>query len=133
MTTTDYSKFLLALVMWREASGEGETGMLAVGHVIANRVFQWSHSWYAVIVGANEFSSMTIKGDGQTVKYPQPNDPVFQLAENVYTGFSQRDPTLGALYYSNESVVGEGWYRTHIIEDPAHPVTVVIGRHTFRR
>jgi spore germination cell wall hydrolase CwlJ-like protein len=126
-----YSKFLLALVIWREASGEGEVGMLAVGHVIANRVFHWSRSWHDVILGQNQFSSMTIKGDGQTVKYPALGDPVFDIAESVYAGFS-RDNTGGALYYANEEVVGVGWYRDHIILSPEHLVTVIIGRHTFR-
>lgn len=132
MDASDYSKFLLALVMWREASGEGEQGMLGVGHVIANRCFHWSKSWHDVIVGQNQFSSMTIKGDGQTVKWPALGDPVFALADAIYGGLS-KDNTNGALYYANEAVVGEGWYRTNVIESPQHPVLVVIGRHTFRK
>lgn len=127
-----YDLFLLALVMWREARGEGPDGMRAVGHVILNRAHDWGQTLYQAIIGRNQFSSITVLGDSQTVLWPLPNDPVFALAAEVYNGTSP-DPTGGACYYANESVITSEWYRQHIIEDAAHPVTVVLGKHTFRK
>lgn len=132
MTSDDYSKFLLALTIYREARGEGEAGMTAVGHVIANRCFQWGRTWHDAITSRNQFSSMSVAGDSQTVVWPPVNDPVFEIAENVYVGFS-KDNTGGALYYANEGAISSDWYRKEIIENPEHPVTVVIGKQTFRK
>jgi len=132
MTPADYSKALLALVLYREARGEGAAGMTAVGHVIANRCFQWSKSWHDVILGKNQFTSMSVTGDTQTVIWPPLGDPVFDIAEAVYGGFS-KDPTGGALYYANESVITSAWYEREIISSGQHPVTVIIGKQTFRR
>ena len=132
MSAADYSKALLAIVMYREARGEGEAGMTAVGHVIANRCFQWSKTWHDVILGINQFSSMSIHGDANDIVWPPLNDPVFDLAEAIYGGFS-KDPTGGALYYANESTMTSGWYQRNVIESPEHPVLVVIGKQVFRR
>lgn len=127
-----YESFLLALVMWREARGESAAGMIAVGCCIRNRAHDWGQTIVHAIVGANQFSSMTIKGDANTVLYPPENDAVFDLARDIVEGI-QTDTTGGAHYYANEQAVTSEWYVTHVINDPAHPVTVQIGRHTFRR
>jgi len=132
VTPADYNQFLLAIAMWREARGEGVTGMTAVGHVIANRAFRWNKTLHDVIVGINQFSSMTVKGDPETVLWPPLNDSVFGLAETVYSGLS-KDPTMGALYYANENIPLDGWYQRDVIESGLHPITVVIGKHTFRK
>lgn len=128
----NYDQFLLALVMWREARGEGPDGMRAVGHVILNRTHAWGQTLYQAIIGRNQFSSITVLGDSQTVLWPLPNDPVFALAAEVYNGTSP-DPTGGALYYANESAITSEWYQIHIVADPAHEVTAQIGHHTFRK
>jgi spore germination cell wall hydrolase CwlJ-like protein len=125
-----YEEYLLVLVMWREARGEGPAGMEAVGHVICNRVNDWKQTWRQVIVGTNQFSSITIRGDINTIMFPLENDPVFEIAKAVYAGGA--DMTNGAHFYANEQAVTSDWYITHIIQSPDHPVTANIGRHTFR-
>jgi N-acetylmuramoyl-L-alanine amidase len=132
MTPAEYSKFLLALVIYREARGEGEVGMIAVAHVIANRCFTWGKSYHDVILGQNQFSSMSVPNDPELHVWPALGDPVFDIAEAAYSGFS-KDPTGGALYYANESVVTSGWYQRNVMDNPEHPVLVVLGRHTFRK
>jgi spore germination cell wall hydrolase CwlJ-like protein len=127
-----YEEMLLAICMWREARGEGTNGMLAVGCVIRNRAEAWHQPIRDVIVGHDQFSSMTVKGDANTVLYPIAGDAVFGLAADITDG-TQEDLTEGALYYADEAQVTSEWYRVHVMADPAHPVTVVIGRHTFRK
>ena len=66
MTDTNTSTLdvsIAALCAWREASGEGEQGMRAVLHVIANRSRKWNKSILAVVTQPKQFSSMTIRGD----------------------------------------------------------------------
>ena len=127
-----YEEFLLALVIWREARGEGHDGMVAVGCVIRNRAHDWGQTFYKAIVGQNQFSSMTIKGDSQTVLWPAPDDGVIQIARDVYSG-ATGDTTGGAHYYANEAAMNSVWYQKNIIESPEHPVTLALGKHTFRR
>ena len=127
-----YDSFLLALAMWREARGEGAAGMIAVGCVIRNRVKDWQQSYRDVIVGKNQFTSVSVLGDPNTVLFPLENDAVFGLAQDVVEG-TQPDTTSGAHYYANEKAALSDWYVQHVIQDVAHPFTTIIGRHTFRR
>lgn len=140
-----YPEFLLALVMWREARGEGEAGMRAVGHVIRNRVFDGQGDWHKVITAPLQFTSMnppkTKEGfpkDGQTALFPKSDDlrwiSAVEAAHKIFSGQDQ-DITGGALYYANlEHIDKGGWFEVTILSDPAKfPQTAVIGRHTFYR
>ena len=127
-----YAEFLLALCLWREARGEGDAGMTAVGCVIRNRVNDWKQDWRKVIVGANQFSSMTIQNDPNTVLWPLDGDPVFGIAHGIIGG-SIADTTGGAHFYANEAAITSDWYRVHIMESTEHPVTATVGHHTFRK
>ena len=131
----DYEIILLALVAWREARSEGPIGMAAVMHVIANRVKQGWGGWIKVITAASQFASMTVKGDSQTVAWPQTGDKVFEVAlaeaSIVHSG-EHADQTAGALYYANLKTATSGWFFTNIANNPEdHPQTAVIGKHTF--
>lgn len=141
MTADDYVKSLLAIVIWRESRGDGVDAMRAVAHVIANRVKDYwkdkatAWDWITVITSANQFSSMTIRGDSQTVLWPPlvtdwPNSH-FDIAERVYRG-QDLDNTAGALFYANEANITSGWYKTNIIDSGKHPVLITIGKQTFR-
>lgn len=129
-----YDMSLLITVAWREARGDGRDAMRAVGHVIANRVRANKSNWIEEICKPNQFSSMTICGDSQTVIWPKEADVInlYALMHNVYDG-TDIDNTKGALYYANEPEVGPGWYRTNIIENPMHPINAIIGKQTFRK
>jgi spore germination cell wall hydrolase CwlJ-like protein len=125
-----YFKSLLSLVLWREARGEGHTGMRAVAHVIRNRVLatRLPDQWEDVIESAKQFSSMTVKGDSQTIDWPKQPDSSFedamQIAEAVYNG-TDEDITGGATMYANLHVCHPNWNFSELAQ------TVVIGAHTF--
>ena len=137
MTTDDYAVSLLAIMIYREARGEGVAGMQAVAHVVLNRVSKTQLGTLAqkvvkVICSFNQFSSMTVRGDAETVLWPLLGDPCFQIAEDAYSGVSL-DNTGGALYYANEATMTSTWYRSNIINCPQHSVTATIGSQTFRK
>ena len=130
-----YETVMLALVMWREARGEGRDGQRAVGHVVRNRSKAGWGSVVECIVKKNQFTSMSVPGDGQLTKWPLLSDGRFvdtlHDASRILSG-EDGDLTGGALYYANLEVATSGWFFEHIVGDPVgHPVTGVIGRHTF--
>lgn len=137
MNWADWFKALLALVLWREARGEGHDGMRAVAHVIRNRV-EASHlpdQWEDVIEAKWQFSSMTAPGDSQLLAWPKQPNPAFEdameIADHVYDG-ADFDLTDGAHFYANLAIVPASSSFWKIANDAAgHPQTAVIGHHTF--
>jgi hypothetical protein len=143
MTFDDFSKSLLCLLAWREERSNGVNGMLGVMFVVRNRVKKgWFGGDYLQnIASHNQFSSMTVVGDSQTVKYPVINDPQFtqalQLVDEVCDENNPRvdNITNGALYYADLNSSGMtqgGWFQTHIVGDPTnHPRSAQIGSTTY--
>lgn len=136
---SSWFKAVLALVIWREARGEGEDGMRAVAHVIRNRVEATNKpdTWEDVIEGKNQFSSLTVPGDSQLVLWPKQPDPRFEqamdIAARVYEDHDF-DLTNGAHYYANLETATSGWFQHNIVENPQeHPQVAKIGHHTFFR
>ena len=137
MTWTGWFKAALALVVWREARGEGRDGMRAVAHVIRNRV-EAAHlpdQWDNVIEAKWQFSSLTAPGDSQLVIWPRSPDPAFdeamEIAELIFAG-NDFDLTNGAHFYANLDLVPEGSSFWAIANDTMnHPQTAKIGHHTF--
>lgn len=136
MTASDYEKVLLALTAYREARGDGENACLAVMSVIMNRKRANDHkSVQEIICGQNQFSSISVHSDPETVVYPHPNEPIFLFclnrADGIYNG-TDNDLTHGAQYYYNPSTATSPWFEEHIVHDPVnHPPTVNIGRQSF--
>lgn len=137
MLWEDWFKWVLALVLWREARGEGAEGMRAVAHVIRNRVeaTDLPDQWEDVIQKKWQFSSMTAPGDSQLVAWPKQPDPVFeqamQIAAAVYAG-TDIDVTGGAHFYANLAAVPANSSFWKIAADKVnHPITAKIGHHTF--
>lgn len=129
--------FMLALVMWREASGEGDEGMRAVGWVVRNRVKAGWGDWLGVITSPNQFSSISVIGDPGTVRWPKESDAAWQAARGLsdaITGDSDAggDPTGGATFYWNAQIATSGWFK-RAVGDGTLIETVQIGRHTFYR
>ena len=127
MNWSQYYQFLLALTMWREASGEGVEGMRAVGHVVANEVKVTKLTWESVILNKWYISSMTAPGDPGTVRWPRYPDNSFvtatELAIEIYQGINT-DNTDGATHYFNPHIVLPSWAKYMI-------KTVTIGNHDF--
>lgn len=130
---TTYDKILCAICVFREARGDGNDAMRAVAHVINNRAQAWKKTWAEVITDKNQFSSISVLGDSQTIVWltAQGLAEVEELVEAVASGASI-DNTHGALYYANEAHLQSEWYQRNIIT-PEHPVTALIGKQTFRK
>lgn len=140
MTIADYEKALASLLAWREERSNGTNGMLGVLYVVRNRAKAgWnSGNWSKNIEAHNQFSSMTIAGDSQTVLYPDPRDPQFlqvlQLVDSVYDDSRPDNLTNGALYYADmgsPSYNKGGWFDRNVVQSPAHPRCAQIGTTTY--
>ncbi len=140
MISADYEKVLLAIMAWREASGEGQNGMLAVMNVAMNRSRDWKIPVWKVITAQNEFSSISVHSDPETTRWPAANDPAFvfclQRSDAIYTG-RDVDITLGAHYYYNPRTADSPWFTKNIVDavdeagQKVHPITATIGNHIF--
>lgn len=123
---------LFSLCIWREASGEGHEGMLAVAWVIWNRTISWKKTLTEVIMGQNQFTSMSVE---KNPRNPHAGDAQHadaqQIVSDVMSG-AMLDPIHGACYYANLRISSSGWFFDHIVKDTVHhPVAAVIGKHTF--
>jgi hypothetical protein len=140
----DYSSYtdeaLLATTAWKEARGQikkfGVAAVLAVMHVIVNRMDAWGQSIQHVILGPNQFTSMSVSSDPEFELLPADDDPIYQQclteASSILDG-SDPDETEGACYYANlEHIPQDGWFWRHIVLDTTrHPLTKKIGDHSF--
>ena len=140
MTVADYEKGLASLLAWREERSNGVNGMLAVLYVIRNRAKAgWGGgSWSKIMEQHNQFSSMTVLGDGQTVAYPDPRDPLYlqilQLVDTVYDDSRADNLTGGALYYADlgsPAYHKGGWFDVNIAQSKDHPRVATIGTTTY--
>jgi len=117
VTHADYA--LTALCLWREARGEGNTGMLAVACVIRNRVQKNNSTYFAQVVKPWAFSSITAHGDPQLTVFPKESDPSWiqaqLIATNVLDG-GVNDITNGAtLYYDDSISFPKSWNRDAVV------------------
>lgn len=110
--------FMLALCMWREARGDGEAGMQAVGSTIRNRVKIGGDatSYYREIVRPLQFSSITALGDPELNLWPYLHSPVeaesWATAQKIAAGIisgSLSDNTNGATHYFATSIPMPSW------------------------
>lgn len=117
--------FMLALCLYREARGEGDAGMTAVGCVVRNRVRRRNSSFYAEIVRPLQFSSITDGGsakrkvDRQLSLYPAALDAAWvkaqAIAKDIISGLAP-DVTNGAtMYYANTIPFPETWDKSKLI------------------
>lgn len=127
---------LLALVMWREARGEGPDGMRAVGHVCKNRATHpgFPKTLREVILQANAFTSMTVPTDPEYRLFPGPEDPqhnfCLESSRSILAGLDD-DPTMGACYYWNPAMEHSSWFENHVATSPEHPLVARIGSQEF--
>lgn len=128
-----------ALCAWREARGEGSTGIHAVLHCLKNRVGAagFAKTLHNVIYGKNQFSSMSISSDPEFNLQPSDVPPAnlwteAQRLAEIVLNTDDPDPTGGAHYYENPKTATSGWFFSHIVQDAKnHPFTVQIGHHVF--
>lgn len=128
---TSADLFMTTLCLWREARGEGEQGMIAVGCVIRNRAARQKASPYSVVVQPWAFSSISASADPQLRLWPKESDPTWiaaqKIAANVLTT-PIPDVTHGATLYHDDSIVFPSTWNRKAVEP-----TVKIGRLNFYR
>lgn len=121
--------FMLALCLYREARGDGDAGMTAVGCVVRNRVHRRNSSYYAEVVKPWQFSSITATGDSQLIKYPAALDASWVKAQAIAQGIiggTIVDTTEGStLYYANTIPFPKNWNKAVIT------ATVTVGNQYF--
>jgi len=137
MTGLEFEKSIVALACWREMRGDGVNAMLAVAFVLRNRARAgWNGgSIYQNAIKLNQISSMSVLGDRNTIKYPDPRDPDFQTVlhkiDAIYEGATDQI-TNGAKYYAVLTDATSGWFFENIVNKPAeHPRVAQIGKTTF--
>lgn len=110
MTIAD--EFLLALTVWRENRGGGQTGMQSVANVIMNRARVRNQTPYQVCTARLQFSSITAQGDPELILWPSECDPqwaiALSLAGEAYSG-NLVDITEGATSYYATSISAPYW------------------------
>ncbi|SFH22862.1 N-acetylmuramoyl-L-alanine amidase [Desulfotomaculum arcticum] len=112
---------LFARMIYAESKGEPYKGQVGVGAVILNRVkdSRFPNTIADVLYQPWAFSPVY---DGSF--YNTPNDTARQAAQDAVSGY---DPTYGALYFWNPSLVGAyNWVWTR-------EITTQIGNHIFAR
>jgi N-acetylmuramoyl-L-alanine amidase len=110
-----YRHVLLALVIWREARGEGPLCMTAVACSIRNRVSRpgwWGKDYISVISKKWQYSSMSAPGDPQLIIYPQIGDAAFdkalEIADQVINEVV-KNPVPGADSFYDDSISPPRW------------------------
>lgn len=144
MTPSDYA--FTALCLWREARGDGQSGMTAVACVLRNRVHKNNSTYYAEVTRPEQFSSMTAKGDPQLGKYPEPSDTWWTAAQLIAGNVVDNavsDITGGAtLYWNPAGISSEKTFTLpngNTVRFPqtwnpsAVQFTAQIGKHIFLR
>lgn len=133
---TEQDIYDLAKCGYMEARADGVGACFAVMCVVMNRVRspEFPNTVHDVIYQKNAFS-WTRTDDLQYGREPKESEAIWQAckyaAKNVLEGAA--DATKGALFYANEvNVASSGWYYSNIIKSDKHPITCVLGRHTFR-
>lgn len=129
-----YRIMLLAIVLWREARGEGRDGMVAVACVIRNRMRAgwYGRSLHRNITAKNQFTSISVAGDPNLRAWPTEDDPTIVTAVEVSDAIlygNAPDITGGALYYEHPAAANSEWFRLNVRE--RLQVTARIGRQVF--
>lgn len=142
MEVNNYVLSLAALTGWREERSNGLNGILAVMFVIKNRAkagWNEGNPW-KVITAKNQFDSIIRLADPETIRYPDPTDPLFvkacQYADGIFDGTTVDNLTQGSLYYADTSSEGydkNGWFQRNIVESPLHPRLAQIGTTQYFR
>jgi hypothetical protein len=138
MIGEDFEKAIVALACWREMRSEGVNGMLAVALVLRNRAKKgWYHgSLYENAIALNQLSSMSVRGDVNTVHFPDTREPQFQtllqLLSEVFDDSRVDNLTNGALYFAVVNNSNSVWFRNNILDHPdIHPRVAQLGQTTF--
>lgn len=113
MTPDDY--FLGKLCIFREARGEPFVVKVALAYSLFERVKLggwWGSTLAEVTTHRNQYSSMTIKGDPNTVVWPAANDPAWLECHNALNAANEEsivNPAPKATSYYDISIAPPEW------------------------
>jgi spore germination cell wall hydrolase CwlJ-like protein len=130
-----------AVCAWKESRGDGQLGIRATLHVLANRVgaVGFPGNLHDVIYQKNAFTSMSVSSDPEYCLDPTLATGLDLLRWTYAQGVVQSvmddtDPDLtnGARYYARLDEVTSGWFYRHIVQDSvSHPLVATIGKQSF--
>lgn len=103
---TPYDLYILALMLWREARGQTQSAIVAVGAVARNRTLTRHLSYTEVVLQPYQFSSFN-RNDPQYHKYPEFYDPIWAQCLSTAEGIIKNelaDPTGGAVNYFDKTL-----------------------------
>lgn len=137
---TDADKIAIFRVAHAEAANQGSEGISAVMNVIINRLQsgQWGASITEVLNSPNQFEPVHKVGGWQYLPNPSKEDLEHykKILNDIISG-SIVDPTQGALYFQNPTVVAQRESEGSVSEGLTHfggsQPTVIIGDHAFYR
>lgn len=115
MDWSDAAKGFLALTVYREASGEPYQVKLGIAYSVLDRVARptwWGHTICQVVFKKAQYSSMTIKGDPNLVRWPVEPDAAFEdcmKAVDAAISESEPNPCIGADSYFDISIPAPNW------------------------
>lgn len=109
-------RVFLALMIWREARGEGNLGRAAVGHTVIERINSGAKWWgtdvLSVLFCKWQYSSMTDPKDRQLITWPRSNEQSWRqcldLADMILSG-TINHPAPGADSYFDSSIKPPDW------------------------
>jgi N-acetylmuramoyl-L-alanine amidase len=108
--------------IYHEARGEPDEGMIAVAHVVMNRVRDLDKGACEVVYEKNQFS-WTIFHSNKLMSNTQSVTKARDISISVVSGF-EKDPTNGAKWYHSTSIKPPKWTKKMV-------VTAKIGNHIF--
>ena len=124
-------RFMLALLVWREARAEPREGQIAVAFTVLNRCYRpswWGHTILEVISKKWQYSSLTDPHDPQLTRWPVESD------ESWWASLAAACDVLDGKV-SNPVPTADSYYATSMPAPPAwaDPKRFVgqIGRHRF--
>lgn len=128
---------LFGTMLWREARGEPDEGIIAVGFTVIERAFVrpnwWSepyHDVISVITHAMQYTSMGYRKDPQLFSYPSPDDQWFpkcmMIAEDILAESIQNPVPTASHYFNPRSVAAPSWTFA-----PTSKFINSIGNHDF--
>ena len=126
----DYSDFMGALAVWREARGECADAKVGVARVIVNRARdgkRWPNMIEDVVTQKGQFSSFAI-GDPNATKFPSKRIPADWAAwtESIHAiqialTHGAPDPVDGATFYHDSSIPRPpGWKKLGFTKQIGH-------------
>ena len=130
-----WEKEALARLMYGEASGEGDEGMIAVGNVVMNRLKSpedwWGNSIESIISHPEQFSvfeDINDKNYKRMINATEQDNSfkrALEIAEELLTG-KTKDNTGGATNFFNPNTASPSW-----ATDPKMLFLKSIGNHDF--